>query len=190
VTDFYRLTEILAVDDFVVLRTIDNQRIVLQGDTFDLRRRGGITGEGPNAEPINLLTIDGTTIETDFAGWNTLAIIDNSDKSGKYIRAEYGTDMRFVSDNPNISLFTHSNPARQDLDTSNLDAHLIDITLKRENNSLPLTIDPRGMGDVVLAGDTLQISPLDGRILEPALQNIKLLTIENLGIYYEGFNGT
>lgn len=188
VTDFYRVAELLAVDDLIVARMIDGQRIVLEGETLDMRRRGGLNGEGPNAEPVNVITLDGTAIETDLTGWQTLAVL--RDGTGRYVRVEYGRDMRFIADTMNINLFGDGNSARRDLDPVGLDPRLIEITYKRQDNPLPLIIDPTGMGDVMLARGDLRVAPLDGRTTSAAVDTVRRLLIENLAIRYENFDNT
>jgi RHS repeat-associated protein len=186
-TDFYRVAEILAVDNLVVVRMLDGQRILLEGETIDVRRRGGLNGEGPNAEPVNVFTLDGTVIETDLSGWQTFAAI--RENMGHYVRVEYGRDMRFIADTLNINLFERGN-AVQPADPVDLTPRLIEITYKREENVLPLVIDPTGMGDIILANGELRVEPLDGRSTSVAADTVRQLLIENLGIRYERFDGT
>ncbi|MDQ7034449.1 MAG: DUF6531 domain-containing protein [Anaerolineae bacterium] len=189
-TDFYRIAELRAVDGLVILRTVDNQRIILDGDNFNFRRRGGLNGEGPNAEPINIITVDGERLDTDMSGWQTLAAI--RDGAGRYIRVEYvqNTDLRFIADTLNINLFQRGNALRPELNSPEVDTRLIDISIQREDDSLPLIIDPLGMGDVIFSDGNLQVKPLDGRVTTVASENVEQLIIENLAIRYQRLDGT
>lgn len=188
VTDFYRIEALLAVDGLVVLRMDDGQRIILEGNSFDFRRRGGINGEGPNAEPVNLMQVDGTTIQTDLSAWQTLAALRDDD--GYTLRVVYGSDMRVLADSINVDLFGRGNAARPDLNPVDVNTRLIDITLKREDNPLPLEIDPTGMGDVLIQAGRLRVQMLDGRETDEALVVAGQLVIEDEAIRYQRLDGS
>ena len=186
--DFYRLDTILAVDGLVAVLTDDGQRWLLDGQAFELVRRGGLNGEGINAEPVNLLRIDTTEIQTDLQVWDTLAYLEQN--GSRQLRVLYGTDFRFISGRGNVDLFQRGNSLRPELDDEGTDTSYAEITWRREENPLSLAIDPEGMGDIRLDAATLRVMPLDGRDLSESVENIDSLLIEEADVRFVRFDGS
>lgn len=107
-SDFYRFQSVQAVQGLVVIITREGQRLILSGQTFNLRRNG--SGNGQQActqldsnRALNCLVIDQSqSILTDFNGWHTLAYLPTGSPAPLSILA--GQDFRFFSDEINLSI--------------------------------------------------------------------------------------
>ena len=163
-TDFYAIESVIAVDEFLAVQLLSGQRLIFDGRRIEITRRGGINGEGPNVEPIVILEVDGSTIETDLAGWDILTVLDDS------LRVLYGDELRLISDNITSTLFQ-----RNDVESTIFDINIASNASRR----LALSIDPHGMGDVVISNDVIAIRPLDGRNIVDEFLNLEAIEIQN-----------
>src|SRR5690606_35830198 len=77
-TDFFAIERIVIRDNLVGIQLLDGQYLAFDSRTISLTRRGGLSGEGPNAEPILVIRVDGQEIQTDISGWQHLRIFENS----------------------------------------------------------------------------------------------------------------
>lgn len=169
-TDFYAVESIIALDDLIALRTQAGQRLIVDSTQLEITRRGGINGEGPNAEPVIVFRADSDEIRTDLASWDILTILDNS------LRVLYPQGLRLVSENITGELFQHGNNtlAEEAVPT------IFDISISSNNSrNLALSIDPQGMGDILIANDAVSIRPLDGRVIIDEFLNLEAIAIEN-----------
>ncbi len=184
-TDFYRISSMQALGDLLILRMGNQQLAYFEGEIFNFLRRGGISGEGPNAEPINRFLVDGREFQSDLQNWDVLSALAGE------LHVFYEGDLRFISDDFNVSLLGRGNSLRPELDDAGTDTRLIDITWLREDNPLPLVIDPVGMGDVVLRGGELSVLPLDGReISGEMLANLTSVLVEDEAVRLTRLDGT
>lgn len=186
--DFYRISHIQAVAGLVIVTTHNDQRMILNGTAFDFKRRGGINGEGPNAEPINEFRIDDAHIASDMQVWHTLALLP--DNGPLTLRVLYGDDLRLISTVRKAELLQRGNSEKPELDPPGTDTRYLDLCLiefcSASDNSpkVVLRVDPTGMGDIVTQQDVLSIRPLDGRQIDDSLSQVRELLIENKGLRF------
>jgi RHS repeat-associated protein len=181
-TDFYRIRQIQAAEGLLIVTTPNNQRMIFTGTTFDFTRRGGINGEGPNAEPVNLFNVNDNELSTDLSGWHTL-YYDTA--SRPEMRILYGADTRFISAYLNADVHQRGNQEKPEL-TPELDTRYLDVILHepdtRNPKSYTFEIDPFGMGDVIVTPDSLNIRPLDGRDITETTSNVQSILLEQRGV--------
>ncbi len=187
-TDFYNTDTVQVVDGLVAMRLTSGQRVLLSGETFDIQRRGGLNGQGPNIEPaLEFLLPNEDYIYTDFVGWDTLAYLNLDGR--RQTRAVYGNDYRLITDINRLELFQRGfipeDDAAEGVDTSYTDA-LIDLP----DSNVTLNIQPDGMGDVEVANNQLLVRPLDGRMITEPLENVNRLLIENAAARVERVDET
>ncbi|MCA9915228.1 MAG: hypothetical protein KC496_17865, partial [Anaerolineae bacterium] len=89
-TDFYRISSLSAQDNPLILRTENEQTAYFEGDVFSFLRRGGISGEGPNAEPINRFLFDEQEFQSDLQNWDVLSALHSE------LQVFYAGDLRFI----------------------------------------------------------------------------------------------
>jgi YD repeat-containing protein len=154
ITDFYRIQSIQAVNNLFQVVFETGQVFLGSGQSFEFLRRGGILGEGPNAEAVNLIRVDGAEIETDLQAWTTLAMMAED------LRVYYD-EMRYLGESHDVSLFS--------------DNGRLQIT----DGSLNVDVEPFGIADIVARGGNLIVQAIDGRELSQSLDNMRELLISN-----------
>jgi len=183
-TDFFRIKNIQVVENLVIVTTTSDQRLIFEGQAFDFRRRGGIAGEGPNAEPVNLFNVDGYEIDTELLQWNTILL----STVNLELRVLWGRDMRLISSYLNASIYQQGNQTNPDLDTPDINTNYIDIRLEEANVPAPRVfdyeIDPFGMGDIRVTDVETTIAPLDGRQIVEPMATFRRVFIEDRGILF------
>lgn len=152
-TDFYRIRSIQVLDGLLELTFDTEQKLIAQGQTFEFLRRGGTNGEGPNAEPVNTIRVDSTSLETDLQAWRTLAIL------GEDFRVYYD-EMRYLGESSTYSLFFDENILLTDGETI-------------------MTIDPLGIAEIDMRGETVTIHTLDGRRVNRSRLPVYDISISN-----------
>jgi RHS repeat-associated protein len=177
-TDFYRIQSLVAVNDLLLLTMQDEQQILLEGQTFEFLRRGGINGEGPNAEPVNILRFDGVEIQTDLMAWQTLALVDEQ------LRVFYSDGFRLLSDDANITLFQRGNSFRPELNPVDMDTSIYDIALKRADDALMMTVESSAIRDIVIANAAFSVVSLEGGELIDPLEVLSSIVITNSAIRF------
>ncbi|MGJ3239861.1 MAG: DUF6531 domain-containing protein [Anaerolineae bacterium] len=184
-TDFYDVSSIRIGAEAVVVRLRDGQRLLLSGDRVSLTRRGGISGEGPNAEPIHVVSVDETTLITDGDGWQTLAQID-----GQLI-VLYESGFALVSDARSGSLLRRGNRIRPELNAPLIDTRLFDVRLDDlQGQVLTLTLDPAGLETVRVAPDEVGVRFIDGREASESRPDLRDLIIDDGALRFERMDGT
>ncbi len=169
---FTQIDSIEVRDGVVAFRVNDGntiKRIVSDSSVVNVRRSGG--------ELANFtLQFDGNTINTDLAVWDTLAYYGNQ------VRAYYGTDSRFLSDNPNLSFTRDSVNNRQN----------IVLTLPNDNGALSATLnlDWTGLSDVVVNQGNITTQTRNGTIAIEALDNFSSLVTDNGTVQFARRDGT
>ncbi len=188
-TDFFRIEQMWAVGNLIALRMTTGQRIILSGSFFDLKRRGGLQGEGPNAEQVNIFTLqNGDRITTDLSGWDTLAYLA---ADGPQTRVLYGPDARLITTITPLNLLQRGNSTNPDLNDPATDTSYHDVTVSLpDNESLTLNYQLDNMGDIEIAGDTITVRPLDGREISEPLLGVGRLLIEQAGLRFERLDGS
>jgi hypothetical protein len=125
VTDFFNIVSIQAVENLVIVRLTSGQRLILSGAYINLHRRAN---QGINDEPIFEIQLDNNGfVNTDLAGWHTLAYIDGE------LHILYGNDGQLLSDQ-----------IRLDVLQDNVTPVFSDITLYDTTSSNQLT--PKSTG--------------------------------------------
>jgi YD repeat-containing protein len=157
VTDFYRISSMQSVDNTLVVNFVDGQQMVSTDQIFEFLRRGGINGEGPNVEPVNLIRVSGAELQTDLEAWQTLTIMSED------VRVYYD-ELRYLSESPALSLFS--------------DDGMLQIT----EGEISMSVEPRGIGDILLRGGSLTVKALDGREITQAIHSVYDLTIADRNI--------
>lgn len=189
-TDFYRIRQLQAVDGLFIVTTTDDQRIIFKGTHFDFKRRGGLNGEGPNVEPINVFKVDGFTLSSDLSLWHTLYY----DTQNPELRVLYGADTRFISAYLNATLVQRGNQEKPELNTAEVNTDYLDITLweNAANNprSFTFAFETFGMGDIAVGETTLTITPLDGRSITEEVSTFHNLLVEDRGLRVIRTDGT
>ena len=166
ITDFFQISQIQAVEGLLSIQTSSGQAIILQGTNFELRQAGN------NNTELRII-VDGQTLLTDLNGWDTLAY------DGNQLAVLYGADLRIISDNANLTLL-------QSIETS-----ILNVTLAlADSRTIPLTIDPFMMGDIVIQGDSLTITPLDERTLAESISNLSGVLIEAGAVRFSRADGS
>lgn len=181
VTDLYQIQEMQVVDDMVILLTTKGQRMILKGQSFEFTRKGGLQGEGPNVEPINLFKVNGQIITSDLQGWHTLFY----DPATPELRVIYSDDVRLLSTVGTIGLFMRGNNLICD-EQATLPVTQIDIFVGGDcsKSDWRFEIDPYLMGDFIIEHDKIAIHTLDQRIIDDQVNLADDVLTENGAIYF------
>ncbi|MEO1287156.1 MAG: DUF6531 domain-containing protein, partial [Chloroflexota bacterium] len=151
-TDFYATNIIINQGTETEVRLEDEQRLALAGQNISLTRRGGMEGEGSNAEPVILVDVDGAIIATDMSGLDTVRLTDTS------IDVIYSAGWRFQSDMPSGDYFVRGNSLRPDLNPPDTDTSITDIRLGDDDDTLlSLAIEPLGLANISIQNEAVVI---------------------------------
>jgi len=178
VTDLYRISSIQAIDGIVAVRlfhteedgTTTERRALFDSELIDLRR----IVLAPNVTPQNRFVLDdGSYVQTDNAGWTTLAVLDGE------LQVLYGgaapflfAEGRFITDDVRVDALLLENGQSLIQHAANSDSQL------------SFRIDWELMGDVRLRDRQLSVTPLDGRQLSQPAETVESLLIEAGAVRY------
>jgi YD repeat-containing protein len=179
VTDFYNIVSIQAVENLVVVRLTNGQRLILSGAYINLHRRAN---QGINDEPIFEIQLDNNGfVNTDLEGWHTLTYLDGQ------LHILYGDDGQLISDQIRLDVLQNNEtPVFSDItlyDTTSNNVLSPTSTFKIDWLGTSSTEDSGvfPMGDIELSENSLRITPIDGReILEAFTFNNDLRTVANV----------
>ncbi|MGB7337450.1 MAG: DUF6531 domain-containing protein [Phototrophicaceae bacterium] len=166
-TDFYNIATIVVLDNLTEIQLLDGQRLLLDGDTIRVTRRGGINGEGPNVEPVLLLDVDEFSLSTDMIGWQTLTLLDDN------LQVIYDAGWQFQSDEPSGRYF-QADATHFDLQTIYNDDQLID-----------LAIDSTGLSIVAIQSGAVAVTFNDARRYVDELLNLEGVTIDQQALQFD-----
>lgn len=192
-TDFFNQQTVLAVEGRVVVLTPSGQRLLFQGDNYAFRVED---------EPIVRFTVDEGSLTTDFDGWDTLAYLPQN--GARQLAVLYGPDLRLLSDTFSLDL------QQRDIDFAALDAEdaeaeaagepldrdgterveYLEITVIAAGTEVALTVDPFGMGDIVIQGGQLSLRPLDERVLDEPLAALSGVLVEDTAALFTRLDET
>lgn len=122
-TDFFAIDALLLIDNIIQVHLSNGRKMVFEGTQLSLTRRGGIAGEGPNAEAILIVQVDDSRIETDMNGWDIFSILNES-QNNPITQVIYGDDLLFRSNELIGSYLLAGNQALDDADSNRVEIRI------------------------------------------------------------------
>ena len=179
-TDFYAIEAIQVIDGITRVRLINGHDMIFDGLNLRFTRRGGISGEGPNAEPILIIQVDDARIETDMVGWDVFSILDN-DADRPTVQTIYANDLLFQSDE---LIGSYTVPGNQSQDNAESNRATIRVDYEQEA-SVGFDIELNAAGIITLANQVARMTlsngtdiPIEFSDLENVIFDSQVLRLE------------